>query len=74
MGRGKSRDSRQKAPVVRLRPPRKCPICGKDATQADYPFCSPRCADIDLNRWLSGAYAIPAVETEKGTEPGDDEE
>lgn len=39
-----------------------CPICGKPR-QAEYrPFCSKRCADIDLARWLDGAYAIPAVE------------
>lgn len=43
----------------------KCPICGKPA-QPDYrPFCSKRCADVDLNRWLSGTYAIPAVESEE---------
>ena len=46
--------------VVTLRPTRPCPICGKPSTQAHHPFCSGRCADIDLNRWLSGAYAIPA--------------
>jgi uncharacterized protein len=39
----------------------KCPTCGKPAV-ADYrPFCSKRCADIDLNRWLSGRYAIPGA-------------
>ncbi|MXQ12671.1 DNA gyrase inhibitor YacG [Microvirga makkahensis] len=39
-----------------------CPICGKP-TILDYkPFCSKRCADVDLNRWLSGSYAIPAVD------------
>jgi endogenous inhibitor of DNA gyrase (YacG/DUF329 family) len=32
------------------------------------PFCSKRCANIDLNRWLSGAYAIAAVEDEPGGE------
>jgi endogenous inhibitor of DNA gyrase (YacG/DUF329 family) len=38
----------------------KCPICGR-ATETDYrPFCSRRCADVDLARWLSGGYAIPA--------------
>ncbi len=36
-----------------------CPICGKPATQASKPFCSKRCADVDLQRWLSGRYAIP---------------
>jgi endogenous inhibitor of DNA gyrase (YacG/DUF329 family) len=46
--------------VVKLRPTRPCPICGKPSSQEDYPFCSKRCADIDLNRWLSGSYVIPA--------------
>jgi endogenous inhibitor of DNA gyrase (YacG/DUF329 family) len=39
---------------------RKCPICGKPATAASKPFCSERCRDVDLNRWLSGSYVIPA--------------
>ena len=37
-----------------------CPICGKPQAVATRPFCSDRCRDVDLNRWLSGAYAIPA--------------
>jgi len=37
-----------------------CPICGKEAVRAYRPFCSRRCADLDLGRWLKGAYAIPA--------------
>lgn len=45
--------------ITRLRPTRPCPICDKPSVQAYHPFCSARCADIDLNRWLSGAYAIP---------------
>ena len=41
-----------------------CPICGK-APQADYrPFCSRRCADVDLGRWLTESYRIPATEAE----------
>ena len=37
----------------------KCPICGKPV-EADYrPFCSRRCADVDLQRWFSGTYAVP---------------
>ena len=36
-----------------------CPICGKPATESSKPFCSERCRDVDLNRWLSGSYAIP---------------
>ena len=39
-----------------------CPTCGAPATQKTYPFCSKRCADIDLGRWFQGAYAIPAVD------------
>jgi endogenous inhibitor of DNA gyrase (YacG/DUF329 family) len=46
----------------RPRHSRKCPICGGAATAESKPFCSRRCADIDLNRWLSGAYAIPGAE------------
>jgi endogenous inhibitor of DNA gyrase (YacG/DUF329 family) len=37
-----------------------CPICGKPSTRENRPFCSGRCKDVDLNRWLSGSYAIPA--------------
>ena len=46
--------------VITLKPTRPCPVCGKPSTQTHHPFCSGRCADIDLNRWLSGAYVIPA--------------
>ena len=36
----------------------RCPICGKPTVEAVRPFCSKRCADIDLGRWLSGSYVI----------------
>ena len=39
-----------------------CPICGKPAAEATKPFCSRRCRDVDLNRWLSGSYVVPAAE------------
>ncbi len=58
--------------VTPLRPRRPCPECGKPSTRESYPFCSPRCKDIDLNRWLKGAYAIPVREDEEdedGTGP-----
>ena len=42
------------------RPP--CPICGKPSVAEFRPFCSKRCRDVDLNRWLSGTYAIPVPE------------
>lgn len=38
---------------------RRCPICGKPASFAERPFCSRRCAEIDLHRWLSDAYRVP---------------
>lgn len=41
-----------------------CPICGKPQNAASKPFCSERCRDIDLNRWLSGSYAIPVRDDE----------
>ncbi|HWK46171.1 MAG TPA: DNA gyrase inhibitor YacG [Stellaceae bacterium] len=39
-----------------------CPICGKPADEKRVPFCSRRCADIDLGRWLKGVYAVPTDE------------
>ena len=43
-----------------------CPICGKPCAEKFRPFCSPRCADADLQRWLSGRYVIPAAEDDEG--------
>ena len=53
--------------------PKPCQICGKPAEQMFRPFCSRRCADVDLHRWLSGAYAVPAVETDELPEEADKE-
>ena len=54
----------------------KCPICGRPTEQRWRPFCSKRCADIDLGRWLKGQYAVPAEEAPDpdlgpDSEPGD---
>lgn len=60
-------------PAAAARP---CPICGKPAAPAYKPFCSKRCADVDLQRWLSGAYVIPGEpegEGEAGPRAPDDE-
>jgi endogenous inhibitor of DNA gyrase (YacG/DUF329 family) len=46
------------------RPTARCPICKKPAVVEFRPFCSKRCADVDLNRWLSGVYAVPGREEE----------
>ncbi len=48
----------------RARPAKPCPICGKPAVAASTPFCSERCRDVDLNKWLSGSYAIPGRDNE----------
>jgi endogenous inhibitor of DNA gyrase (YacG/DUF329 family) len=60
-----------------------CPICGKPLSgkplgdtpqdQAYRPFCSKRCADIDLARWLDGRYAIPGAPADK-TDDGDEDD
>jgi len=41
-----------------------CPICAKDSDPKYRPFCSRRCADVDLGRWLNGSYAIPSDDPE----------
>jgi endogenous inhibitor of DNA gyrase (YacG/DUF329 family) len=50
-------------------PPRRCPICGKPATERHRPFCSARCAQVDLGRWLKGNYRI---ETDDAPDDPDD--
>ena len=61
-------NARQTDKVTPLRPRKPCPECGKPSTRESYPFCSPRCKAVDLNRWLSGAYVIPGDETESPSE------
>jgi endogenous inhibitor of DNA gyrase (YacG/DUF329 family) len=46
------------------KPGKPCPICSKPAVEASQPFCSERCRDVDLNRWLSNSYAIPGKPTD----------
>ncbi len=50
-----------------------CPVCATAAVEGVWPFCSKRCADVDLARWLGGAYAIPVAEDddEDGEEMGE---
>jgi uncharacterized protein len=52
------------------KPSGKCVICGKPKTQPFRPFCSKRCADIDLHRWFSGGYAIEAEHQENDADDG----
>jgi endogenous inhibitor of DNA gyrase (YacG/DUF329 family) len=62
------------APTKTAKP---CPICGKPHVERFRPFCSRRCADIDLHRWLGGTYAIPAAEQDDNEAgeagPGEDQ-
>lgn len=47
-----------------------CPVCGKQTAERWRPFCSKRCADVDLGRWLKGSYAIPGEPAETDDEGG----
>lgn len=68
-------------PEIKAKPPlaakagesraKTCPICGKPAVFETRPFCSKRCADIDLHRWLGGSYAIPAGDADEKAEVKD---
>ena len=52
----------------------RCPICGKPPVAEYRPFCSRRCANVDLQRWLTGAYAVPAEEDEAGPQDDSDDD
>jgi hypothetical protein len=57
--------------------PAACPVCGKPGAAAYSPFCSRRCADIDLGRWLKGGYVIPGRpedDADKGPTPPPDKD
>lgn len=45
-----------------------CPICSSESTAKYRPFCSKRCADLDLAKWLGGGYAIPSHDPEEAEE------
>ena len=53
-----------------------CPICKRPVEPKFRPFCSKRCADVDLSRWFAGAYAIPgeALEEEQDVPPSQDDD
>ena len=58
--------------VAPLRKARPCPECKRPSSREDYPFCSDRCRNLDLSRWLTGAYAIPVVDDESKAEGEED--
>ena len=45
-----------------------CPICRRETEPKYRPFCSRRCADADLGRWMTGAYAVPSTDPEDAIE------
>jgi endogenous inhibitor of DNA gyrase (YacG/DUF329 family) len=51
-----------------------CPICGKPAEPEYRPFCSRRCADVDLQRWFTGRYAVPGAKVDETSSDADDED
>jgi endogenous inhibitor of DNA gyrase (YacG/DUF329 family) len=57
--------------AVTFKPRRPCPICSKPSQPKFHPFCSNRCAQIDLNRWLGGHYAVPTED--EGQSSSDDD-
>ena len=61
-----------KQPHEDVRSGGRCPVCGKPADAKFRPFCSKRCQDVDLHRWLGGIYRIPTQETPEGEAPEPD--
>jgi len=59
-------------PEERAKRAKVCPNCGKPRDPRYDPFCSKRCADVDLHRWLKGGYVIPGESD--GEKPGDEDE
>jgi len=56
-------------------PTKTCPLCGKPTSPRHQPFCSQRCATIDLARWITGNYRVPADDAaDEEPSPSDDEE
>ena len=46
-----------------------CPICGRRPSEETRPFCSPRCQEVDLGRWLAGVYRIPGPPADLDEDP-----
>ncbi len=52
---------------------KKCPLCRKEESPDFRPFCSRKCKNTDLNRWLSDSYVIPGNEMISNDMPTDEE-
>ena len=55
-------------PLRAVRMAAKCPVCSKQVAAEYRPFCSKRCADVDLQRWFTGGYVIPDSLDEASTD------
>ena len=62
---------RSAPPIRAVRIEAKCPMCAKPGTAQYRPFCSKRCADIDLGRWLKESYRVPTEEAPEDAESGE---
>ncbi len=62
----------KKPPHRKRRSGKPCPICNKPSALEHRPFCSRRCADLDLHRWLGGHYRVPTQEPAIADENGQD--
>jgi hypothetical protein len=62
----------QSAPTATVPGKKVCTICGRPRDPRYDPFCSKRCADVDLYRWLKGGYVIPGSQPAPEGEPDDD--
>jgi uncharacterized protein len=58
---------------VAFKPRRPCPMCKKPSHVKYHPFCSNRCAQVDLGRWLTGSYAVPVADEDDQPDGGGDE-
>ena len=63
-------DNENLAPSERSPTGKPCAVCGKPALARYKPFCSSRCADIDLGRWLKGSYVIPGAPVDEAQSTG----
>ena len=60
-------------PPAPFPPPRPCPRCGKPSKPDHRPFCSSRCADLDLGAWLNGDYRIATTDDDEEDGIGEDQ-
>lgn len=51
-----------------------CPICAKDTDPKYRPFCSRRCADVDLGKWLNQSYVVPGKSDDDEDRPSSDDQ